>query len=216
MPHSSRRRPPLAGNAGLADLRACPACGGLVDGAMTICPTCRGWLGPGSPALWGSLVIGGGLLITAAFFLPWLTGVDLARDHLLSGYDLARIAERLATTAVGQRPTAAASLALYMVPAAGLALVGLMAATPLLRLNLPVVGRLLVGLAAIPCQLALLAALFALGAAGDGRVTGWPHVGPVAAGLGGLLAIVGGIALGGQGRLARLPRPAGRPLADRS
>jgi hypothetical protein len=216
MPHSTRRRPPLAGNAGLADLRACPACGGLVDGCMTSCPACRRWLGPGTPALWSALVIGGGLLITAAFFLPWLTGVDLARDRLLSGYDLARIAERLATTAVGQRPTAAASLALYMVPAAGLALVGLMAATPLLRLHLPIVGRLLVGLAAIPCQLALLAALFALGAAGDGRVTGWPHVGPVAAGLGGLLAIAGGIALGGRGRLTRLPRPAGRALADRS
>jgi hypothetical protein len=199
----------------IADLGACPACGGLVEGGVTTCPTCSRWLGPGTPALWGALVIAGGLLITAAFFLPWLAGVDVARDRLLSGYDLARIAERLAMTAVRPRPTAAASLALYLAPVAGLAMVGVMALTPFLKLHWRVVGRLLVGLAAIPCQLALLAALIALGAAGDGRVTGWPHIGLVGTGIGGMLAIIGGVALGGPGRLWRLPRHAGRALADR-
>jgi hypothetical protein len=143
------------------------------------------------------------VLTTAAFFLPWLNGVDLMRGRLLSGYDLARVAQELAAVAVSPRPTAAASIALYLAPLAGVAMLGLVGLTPVLRLSWTLVGRVLVGLAAIPCQLALLAAFFSIGLLGENELVGWPHIGLIATGVGSLLAIVGGVALGGPGRPLR-------------
>jgi hypothetical protein len=216
MLHLPRRRALPDATAHLADLRACPRCHGLIEAVMITCPTCGRWLGRGSVALWSALVIAGGLLTTAAFFLPWLTEGRPAREHLLSGYDLARIAQHLATTAAGARPTAAASIALYLAPLAGLAMLGLVGLAPLLRLPWPVVGRLLVGLAAIPCQLALLVTLFSLGLLGDDRATTWPQLGLIATGAGSILAIAGGIGLGGPGRPPRARRRASHALTDRS
>ena len=198
-----RRSSLVALDAAVADLRACTGCGGVVEAGMPTCPSCGRWLGPGTPGLWGGLVVAGSLLILLAFFLPWLNGVDQMRGRLLSGYDLARIAQQLAVTAVGARPTAAASIALYLAPLTGLLLLLLLALTLWRQWHWTVVGRLVVGLAAIPCQLALLAALFSVGLLGDGHVTGWPHVGLLMTGLGSLLVIGSGIALGGRRRSAR-------------
>src|SRR6185503_10385032 len=92
-----------------ADWRACACCHGLIEAGMSSCPTCGRWLGPGTPALWSAMVMVGGSLTTAAFFLPWLTGLRLGQEQVLSGYDLARIAQYLATT-TDSRPTAAASI----------------------------------------------------------------------------------------------------------
>jgi hypothetical protein len=186
----------------MADLRACARCSGLVEGRMSLCPHCGGWLGYGRPALWCALVVGGGLLTLLAFFWPWLNVTAPSSAATLTGYDLARIAQRLVAMAAGPRPTAVASVALYLAPTSGVLMVGLVLLTPLLRLRWSFVGRLLVALAAVPGLLALLATLFTLGLLGD-TGTGWPHIGLIATGLGSLAAIAGGIALGGPGRLAR-------------
>jgi hypothetical protein len=157
------------------------------------------------------MVMVGGSLTTVAFFLPWLTGLRLGQEQVLSGYDLARIAQYLATT-TDSRPTAAASIALYLAPVAGLTMLVLLGLASLVRLPWPIVGRLLVGLAAIPCQLALLAALFSLGLLGDSPVRAWPHIGLVATGIGSLLTLSGGMALGGPGRSRRIGRTAHLPV----
>lgn len=181
----------------VTDLRACPRCQGIVEGGSSTCAGCGHWLGPASVALWGALVVAGGALTLTAFFLPWLTSVTPAGEQMLSGFDLARIAQRLAASST-TRPTAAASLALYLVPVAGMAMVVAPPAAALLRLRWLVIGRILVGLAAVPCQVAVLAALFALGLVGDGSFAGWPHIGLVGAGVGSVLGLVGGVVLGGR------------------
>jgi hypothetical protein len=147
------------------------------------------------------MVVAGGLLTMCAFYFPWLAGAG--GQHTLSGYDLARIAQRLVTVTSQVRPTAAASLALYLAPLAGLAMLTLPALVRPLHLDWVITGRALVGLAAIPFHLSLLAALFALGLLGDSPLTGWPEVGLVATWVGSLLGIAGGIALGGPGRSQR-------------
>lgn len=188
-----------------ADLRACTRCGGLVDTPIRICPHCGQWLGPGAFWLWLGLVVVGSVLIVLAFYLPWLNGVGDAAGQLLSGYDLAQIALRLAAgSSAGARPTAAASIALYMAPATGAGMLALVILARAWHLRWSLVGRLIVGLAAMPLQLALLAALFALGLLGETETRSWPHVGLVVTGLGSLLAIAGGMNLGGPGR-ALLP-----------
>jgi hypothetical protein len=160
-------RPSGAGEAaGLADLCACPGCGSLVETGVPACPTCGRWLGRYTPLLWGGLVIAGSLLVTGAFFLPWLDGAQPWHEPL-SGYDLARIAQRLSGREAGARPTAAASLALYLAPLAGLLMLALLLLTPALGWPWRLVGRLLVGLAAIPCQITLLAVIFANGPLAD-------------------------------------------------
>jgi hypothetical protein len=147
------------------------------------------------------MVVAGGLLTVCGFFLPWLT--PAGGQATLSGFDLARIAQQLATVVSQPRPTAAASLALYLAPLAGLTMLALPALARPLRLDWVVLGRLLVGLAALPGHLALLAALFAFGLLGESRLTGWPDVGLIGTWIGSLLGITGGIALGGPGRSLR-------------
>jgi hypothetical protein len=190
----------------LTDLCACPRCHGIVEGGASTCAGCGQWLGPASVVLWCALVVAGGALTLAAFFLPWLTSASATGEQVLSGFDLARIAQRLAATSA-TRPTAAASLALYLVPVAAATMIGLPPAATLLHLRWVIVGRLLVGLAALPCQLAVLAALVALGLVGDGSFSGWPQIGVAVAGAGSLVALVGGVVLGGR-RPARVV-PAG-------
>ena len=198
MAHSNRAPSSLARTVA-ADLRACPHCGGLVDARMRTCPACGHWLGPGALRLWLSLIISGSLLIVLAFFLPWLNGAGAAAGRLLSGYDLAQIAQHLAGGAEA-RPTAAASIALYLAPIAGVSILVLVLLALTRRPHWSLTGRVIVALAAMPLQLALLAALFAMGLLGRNETTGWPHIGLLITGLGSLLAIVGGITLGGPGR----------------
>ncbi len=198
MAHPNRASSSLARTVA-ADLRACPRCGGLIDAGTRTCPACGHWLGPGSLKLWLSLIISGSLLIVLAFFLPWLNGTGPAAGRLLSGYDLAQIAQHLAGGGEA-RPTAAASIALYLAPIAGVGMLVLVLLARTLRLRWSLTGRVIVALAAMPLQLALLAALFAMGLLGRSEATGWPHIGLLITGLGSLLAIVGGITLGGPGR----------------
>jgi hypothetical protein len=199
-----RRLAQVSLDAPLADLRACPRCGSLIDGSMAACPSCGRWLGPGTPALWSGLVVSGSALIVLSFFLPWLNGVDPALAYSLSGYDLARIAQHLATSDGGSRPTAAASIALYLAPLVGLVMLVLVSLVQPLRLRWAALSRLLVGLAAIPCLLSLFAALVAMGWLGERQFTSWPQVGLLGTNAGSLLAIIGGIALGAPGHVWRL------------
>lgn len=196
-----RRGPAAITRAISADLRACARCGGLVDTPIRICPHCGQWLGPGAFWQWLGLVIVGSVLIVLAFYLPWLNGVGDAAGQSLSGYDLAQIALRLAAgNSAGARPTAAASIALYMAPTTGAVILTLVILTRVWHLRWSLVGRLIVGLAAMPLQLALLTALFALGLLGETATRNGPHVGLIVTGLGSLLAIAGGMTLGGPGR----------------
>lgn len=181
------------------DLRSCVACGGLVDAAMRDCPTCGRWLGPGRVALWLSLVVGGGLLILMAFFAPWLSVTTPAPGYQLSGNDLARIAHAVAVDG-GTRPTYAASLALYLAPTAALAMFTLVGLRRPLRLTWAATGRLLVALAAVPLQVALLVLLLMLGNLTTMSAGGWPRLGPVIMLLGSAFVVGSGMVLGGRRR----------------
>jgi hypothetical protein len=192
-----RAQGPLALDVPVVDLHVCARCGGLYEAGMRTCPTCGRWLGRGNLVAWCALVVLGSMLTTLAFFLPWLNGVDVGHERALSGYDLAQIAQHLAATSA--RPTGAASIALYLAPLASLTMLAVVAAAPPLGLRWAAVGRLLVGLGAIPCLLALLATLFALGLLGGARAASVPHIGLIGTGVGSMLAIAGGIALGGPG-----------------
>lgn len=177
------------------DLRACRFCGGVIEGTMMSCPACGQWLGRGSLAAWNSCIVLGSTAIILAFFMPWFDGVSVNQSGFISGFDLARVSQQLATTASGGRPTAAASLALYLIPVAGLAMLGLLALARPLGLGWVRVGRLMIGVASIPFQIALLAALLSNNP-GPSAVIIWPHGGLVATAIGSLLAIAGSVALG--------------------
>jgi hypothetical protein len=185
----------------MADLRACPRCHGLVDASMRTCPICGRWLGHGSLLAWLGLVVIGGLVVLLGFFLPWISGLNGNVGTSLSGLDLAQLAQHLKVTSRGDRPTAAVSIALYLVPSAALGAVVLVLLAWLARWPWTVIGRFLVGLGTIALQLSLLVAVVSAGLERSTVTIEAPQPGLLITALGSLLIIGGGVALGGPGRL---------------